>query len=137
LTMRERMAQHRANPACASCHAQMDLLGFALENFDFVGRWRTRDETFAPIDASGALPDGTPFEGVVGLRQAVLKRPDQFVSTMTEKLLAYALGRGIEYQDAPAVRKIVRAASHDDYRFSSLILGIVESLPFQMKRSQS
>ena len=136
-TMRERMAQHRANPVCASCHAQMDLLGVALENFDFVGRWRTRDESLAPIDASGALPDGTPFQGIVGLRQAMLKRPDQFVSTMTEKLLAYALGRGIEYHDAPAVRKIVGAASHDDYRFSSLILGIVESLPFQMKRSQS
>ena len=137
LTMRERMAQHRANPACASCHAQMDPLGFALENFDFVGRWRTRDESFFPIDASGSLPDGTTFDGVVGLRQAVLKRPDQFVSTMTEKLLAYALGRGLEYHDAPAIRTIVRAASRDEYRFSTLILGIVESLPFQMKRSQS
>jgi hypothetical protein len=137
LTMRERMAQHRANPVCASCHAMMDPPGFALENFDFVGRWQARDETRTPIDASGTLPDGTRFDGVVGLREALLKNRELFVATMTEKLLTFALGRGVEYYDEPAVRKIVRDASAHGYKFSSLVHGVVNSLPFQMRRSQS
>jgi hypothetical protein len=135
LTMRDRMAQHRANPVCASCHAMMDPLGFALENFDFVGKHRVVDETFQRIDTSGSLPDGTTFEGAAGLRSALLRHPDRFVQTMTQKLLAYALGRGLEYYDAPAVRRIVRDASRDDYRFSAIVRGIVDSVPFEMRRS--
>ncbi len=135
-SMREAMEQHRANPACASCHAQMDPLGFALENFDAIGRWRTRGESNATIDASGELPDGTRFEGPAGLRSALLRSPEQFVATVTDKLLMYALGRGIEYFDAPTVRAIVRDAATDDYRFSSLVLGIVNSPPFQMRKSE-
>ena len=137
LSMREAMEQHRANPVCASCHRLMDPPGFALEQFDAVGRYRTRNEAGAPIDASGVLPDGTPFEGAAGLRDALLKRPDLFVTTLTEKLLTYALGRGVEHYDAPAVRAIVRDAERDDSRFSSIVLGIVESMPFQMRRSAS
>ena len=133
--MRERMAAHRANPVCASCHQIMDPVGFSLENYDAVGRWRT-DETGAPIDASGNLPDGVKFEGASGLRQALMSRPELFVTTMTEKLLTYGLGRGLEYYDAAAVRNIVRDAHSKDDRFSSLILGIVNSTPFQMRRSQ-
>ena len=136
-SMREAMEQHRANPACASCHAQMDPLGFALENFDAIGQWRTRGESNATIDASGELPDGTRFEGPAGLRSALLRSPEQFVATVTDKLLMYALGRGIEYFDAPTVRAIVRDAATDDYRFSSLVLGIVNSPPFQMRKSES
>ena len=135
LTMRERMAAHRANPVCASCHQIMDPVGFSLENYDAIGRWRT-DETGAPIDASGNLPDGVKFEGASGLRRALMSRPELFVTTMTEKLLTYGLGRGLEYYDAAAVRKIVRDAHSKDDRFSSLILGIVNSTPFQMRRSQ-
>ena len=135
--MRDRMAEHRANPACASCHAIMDPPGLALENFDFVGKWRDIDESGQPIDASGTLPDGTKFDGVVGLRQALLGRSEQFVRTITEKLLTYALGRGTEYYDAPAIRKIVREAAAENYRFSSVVLGVARSLPFQMRRSAS
>jgi hypothetical protein len=135
LSMRERMVQHRANAVCASCHAMMDPLGLSLENFDAVGRWRTRGESFAPIDASGAMPDGTTFEGVAGLRQALLNEPDVFVGTLTEKLLVYALGRGLEYYDAPAVRAITRDAARHEYRFSALLTGIVQSTPFQMRRA--
>ena len=113
----------------------MDPLGFALENFDAIGRWRT-DDNGVPIDASGTLPDGTEFDGVTDLRQAVLKRPELFVYTVTEKLLTYALGRGLEQYDAPAIRKIVRDAGQDEYRFSSLILGVVMSTPFQMRMSK-
>jgi hypothetical protein len=132
--MRERMAQHRASPACASCHAMMDPLGFSLENFDAVGRWRTISESGAPIDASGKLPNGTAFEGPGGLRSSLLQS-DRFVSTLTEKMLTYALGRGVEYYDAPAVRAIVRDAAKNDYRFSSLLAGIVQSTPFRMRRT--
>jgi Protein of unknown function (DUF1592)/Protein of unknown function (DUF1588)/Protein of unknown function (DUF1587)/Protein of unknown function (DUF1585)/Protein of unknown function (DUF1595)/Planctomycete cytochrome C len=132
LSVRERMERHRDNPACASCHKIMDPLGFALENFDAVGRWRLRDEGDA-IDASGQLADGTRVDGVVSLRQALLKRPDVFVGTLTEKLLTYSLGRGLDYYDMPAVRAIVREASADNSRFSSLVLGIVKSAPFQMR----
>ncbi len=136
LSVRQRMEQHRANPACASCHARMDPLGFALENFDGIGRWRTTSEADTPIDASGILPDGTRFQGPVGLREVILGQPERFVTTVTERLLTYALGRGVEYYDAPAIRKIRRKAASEDYRWSSLILGIVKSTPFQMRRSQ-
>ncbi len=135
LTMRERMAQHRANPPCAGCHKLMDPIGFSLENYDAVGRWRTT-EGGVPVDAAGGLPDGSTFTGAAGLRQALLRNPELFVTTTAEKLLTYALGRGVEEDDAPAVRGIVRAARADDYRFSSLVLGIVNSTPFQMRRSQ-
>ncbi len=135
LTLRERIAEHRANPACAGCHDIIDPVGFALENYDAVGRWRTRDGE-APVDASGTLPDGTRFHGPAGLRKALLERSDLFASTVAEKLLIYALGRGLEYYDAPAVRKIVRDAAQDDYRFSSLIMGVVRSTPFQMRNPQ-
>ena len=137
LSMRERMTQHRANPVCASCHRMMDPLGLALENFDAVGRWRTHGEGHTPIDASGSLPDGTTFEGVTGLREALLSQSELFVTTTTEKLLTYALARGLEYYDAPAVRAIAREGAPGGYRLSDLILGIVKSDAFQMRRSQS
>ena len=137
LSMRERMVQHRRNPVCAACHAMMDPVGLSLENFDAIGRWRALTDGFAPIDASGALPDGTAFDGVAGLRQALVSRGDQFVRTLTEKLLTYGLGRAVEYYDQPAVRAIERQAAQDDYRFSSLVLGIVKSTPFQMRRPPS
>jgi hypothetical protein len=131
-TMREQMAEHRANPVCASCHKIMDPVGFALENFDAIGAWRT-EEPGGRIDASGELADGTRVDGVVALRRAIVSRPDVFVGTMTEKLLTYALGRGLDYHDAPVVRGIVRDAARNDYRFSTLILGVVHSTPFQMR----
>jgi mono/diheme cytochrome c family protein len=137
LTVRERMVQHRANPACASCHQLMDPVGLATENFDAVGRWRTVSEAGTPIDASGGLPDGSTFDGALGLRTAVLSRPELFVTTMTEKLMIYALGRGLEYYDAPAVREITRNAKAKDYKLSSVVLGIVNSTPFKMRRSHS
>ena len=137
LSMREAMEQHRANPVCSSCHRLMDPPGFALEQFDAVGKYRAHNEANAPIDASGILPDGTVFEGAAGLRDALLRRPDLFVTTLTEKLLTYALGRGVEHYDAPAIRAVVRDAERDGSRFSSIILGIVESVPFQMRRSAS
>jgi hypothetical protein len=131
-TMREQMEQHRNSPACASCHKAMDPFGFALENFDVVGAWRTANQTGAVIDAADVLPNGARVDGVAGLRKALLERPDVFVRTLTEKLFVYALGRGLTYQDMPAVRKIVRDARARDYRFSALISGIVDSVPFQM-----
>ncbi len=134
LSVRERLAEHRRNAPCAGCHRLMDPVGFALENFDAVGRWRTLEEG-RPIDATGGLPDGSRFEGVTGLEQALLKRPDLFVGTLAEKLLTYALGRGVEYYDAPAIRKIVRDARAQDYRFSSLFVGIANSTPFKMRKS--
>ena len=137
ISMREAMEQHRANPVCASCHQLMDPPGFALEQFDAVGRYRTRNESNAPIDASGVLPDGTRFDGAAGLRAALLERPDLFVTTLTEKLLTYALGRGVEYYDAPAIRAIAGAAAADGHRFSTLILGVIKSPPFQMRRTRS
>lgn len=133
LSMRQAMSRHRANPVCAGCHSLMDPLGFGMENFDPIGRWRTRDASSSPIDASGVLPDGTKFNGVTELRQALVRQPEQFVSTLTEKLLTYALGRGLEYYDAPVVRSIVRNAGRDNYRFSAVLLGIVKSMPFQMR----
>ena len=137
LTVRERMIEHRKNPACASCHQLMDPVGLSTENFDAVGRWRTQSEAGTPVDASGGLPDGRTFDGAIGLRQAILSRPELFVSTMTEKLMTYALGRGLEYYDAPAVREIARTARPKDYRFSSVILGIVSSTPFRMRSVSS
>ena len=136
LTMRQAMVRHREDPACSVCHAPMDPIGFSLENFDAIGRWR--DTTAGvPVDASGTLPDGAAFEGPTGLRDLLLARPDDFVGTVTEKLMGYALGRAIEYHDAPTVRKIVREAAGDDYRWSSIVLGIVKSTAFQMRRSDS
>jgi len=132
-SMRERMSQHRSNAVCASCHAVMDPPGLALENFDAVGRWRSVDDSYTPLDVSGTLPDGSRFEGVSGLRQALLGKTGQFVGTYTEKLMTYALGRGLEYYDAPTVRAIASNAARDDYRFSAIILGIVNSAPFQMR----
>lgn len=135
VSMRERMAEHRANPACSGCHKLMDPVGFSLENYDAVGRWRTTEEN-KPIDASGGLPDGSKFEGVSGLQRALLSRPELFATTFSDKLLTYALGRGVEYYDAPAVRKIVREARANNFRFSSFIMGVVSSTPFQMRRAQ-
>ncbi len=135
LSVRERLALHRANMPCAGCHRLMDPVGFSLENYDAVGRWRTIEEA-KPIDSSGGLPDGSTFQGVAGLQKALLSRPEMFVSTFTEKLMTYALGRGVEYYDGPAVRKIVADAGAKNYRFSSVVLGIVNSTPFQMRRTQ-
>jgi hypothetical protein len=132
LTVRERLEEHRKNPACAVCHKIMDPVGFALENFDAVGQWRDSDAG-NPIDASGVLVDGTKVDGPVALRNAIAKRPETFAGTMTEKMLTYALGRGLEYYDMPAVREIVREMSKSDYHFSALIDGIVKSAPFQMR----
>jgi hypothetical protein len=134
-TIRERLAQHRQNPACASCHAVIDPPGFALENFDALGRWRQVDESGQKVDAVGTTVSGAEIDGISGLRATLLQRPEQFPTTVTEKLLAYSLGRRLEYYDRPAVRQIVRAAAADDYRWSSLILGIVNSPTFLMRGS--
>ena len=131
-SMREQMAAHRANPVCASCHKLMDPIGLALENFDAIGRWRTKDAA-GPIDASGDLLDGTHVDGVVQLREALLKRPDVFVGTLTEKLMTYALERGVDAPDMPTVRSIVRDVGQRNYKFSTLVLGIVKSPAFQMR----
>ena len=134
LPMRERMAEHRKNPVCASCHARMDPLGLALENFDATGRWRAT-EGRSVIDASASLQDGTTFVGPTGLRSVLLIRREEFARTVTAKLLTFALGRGIEHYDAPAIRTILREAAHSEYAFSSILMGIVKSVPFQMRRS--
>jgi mono/diheme cytochrome c family protein len=134
LSVRERMEMHRKNPSCASCHQMMDPLGFALENFDAVGKWRDL-EGGKPIDASGQTPDGHAFNGPAELRQLVVARQERFVAALTSKLMTYALGRGLEYYDAPAVRKIVRDAAPSQYRWSAIVLGIVRSLPFQQRMS--
>ncbi len=136
-TMRERMERHRANPACAACHRMMDPPGFALEHFDAIGRWRAADEYGAPVDAAGALADGTAVDGPAALRHAVLAHETSVVRTVTEKLLTYAVGRRMESFDQPAIRRIVRDAAAGGYRWSSIIRGIVESVPFQMRRSES
>ena len=135
-SMRERMEQHRANPVCAACHARMDPLGFALENFDAIGKWRATDGG-SPIDASGALPDGAAFDGPAGLRRMLVERRAEVVEAVTAKLMTYALGRGVETADMPAIRRIVRDAAASDYRWSSVVLGIVRSIPFQMRRAAS
>jgi hypothetical protein len=137
LSVRERMEAHRANPACATCHRVMDPIGFALEHFDAVGRWRLTTEAGTLVDAKGVLADGTAVHGPASLREALLERKEQFVSAFTQKLLAYALGRDVEYYDQPTVRKMIRGAATDNYRWSSIILGVVRSMPFQMRRSES
>jgi hypothetical protein len=135
-SVREIMEDHRAKPSCNACHGVMDPLGFALENFDAIGEWRTMDRYAGePIDASGQLIDGTKVAGPADLRAALVRKPNQFVQTLTEKLMTYALGRSVEYYDMPAVRQIVRDAAKDNYRFSSLVLGIVKSAPFQMRKA--
>ncbi len=136
LPMREQMAAHRANPACAGCHAQMDQLGFALENFDAIGEWRDIYVSGAPVNAAAELPDGTKFSGPAELRKVLVQHSDQFLTTISEKLLTYALGRGLEASDAPAVRKIKRDAARENYRFATLIQGVVTSTPFQMRMAQ-
>jgi hypothetical protein len=135
LSVRKRLAEHRTNPTCAGCHNLMDPVGLSLEKFDAIGRRRAADGGM-PIDASGSLPDGSQFQDVQGLEQALLRRPELFVGTLSEKLLTYALGRGVEPYDAPAVRAIVREARPQNFRVSSLILGVVKSQPFQMRKSQ-
>ena len=129
------MEQHRSNPGCASCHRVLDPIGFALENFDAVGAWRTRDGGTLgdEIDATGQLIDGTKVDGVVALRQALVREPEVFVRTLTEKLLTYAVGRSLTAADMPVVRSVVREARPNNYRFSALVLGIVHSAPFQMR----
>jgi hypothetical protein len=133
LSVRQRTERHRTNPACASCHARMDPLGFALENFDAIGRWRGR-ESGQPIDASGSLPDGTRFSGVDELRRAILGQPEVFLRATTGKLLAYAIGRALEPGDAPVVRRIVRESEGDGYRWSAIVQGVVRSAPFLMRK---
>jgi len=135
LTMRQQLEQHRANPTCASCHSRMDPIGFALENYDAVGKWRAK-EGEAPIDASGKLPDGRTFEGPAGLRKLLIERyRDDFVATVSGKLLIYATGRGLEAYDMPTIRAIMKKAAGDDYRLTALIAAVVESEPFQMRRT--
>jgi hypothetical protein len=133
LTMRQRMEEHRKNPACAACHARMDPLGFALENFDGIGGWRTHEGS-TPIDASSALPDGTKLSGPEDLRKLLLTRQNEYIETVADKLLTYAIGRGTEYYDAPVTRQIIRTIAPQDYRWSALISAIVKSQPFQMRR---
>jgi hypothetical protein len=130
-SLRDRMELHRNNPVCAGCHQRMDPLGFALENFDALGKWRTVADG-EKVDVSASLPDGTAFEGIAGLRNLLLNHKDDYVRTLTEKLLAYSIGRGVEYYDLPAIRKIARESARNDHRWSSLVLGIVQSTPFSM-----
>ena len=132
-SLREQLEKHRADRACASCHAKMDPLGFSLEQYDAIGHFRA-EEGGTAIEASGSLPDGTPMDGLEGLKKVVLNRRDEFVECLAAKMLTYALGRGLESYDQPAVRAIRRSAANEDYRFSSIILGIVNSVPFQMRR---
>jgi hypothetical protein len=134
LTLRDAMLRHRASPACATCHARMDPIGFAMENFDAIGKWREHDAGNR-IDVSGTFPDGTKFDGIAGLKRELLRQPERFVGTMAEKLLMYAIGRNVHYYDAPAVRAIMREAAARNNTFSSLVLGVVKSRPFQMRQS--
>jgi hypothetical protein len=133
--VRQRLAEHRKNAICATCHNLMDPIGLSLEKFDAVGRRRTA-EGGTPIDASGGLPDGSRFADVNGLEDALLRRPELFVAALTEKLLTYASGRGVEYYDQPAIRAIVQDAKAHEFKLSSIILGIVKSKPFQMRTSR-
>jgi mono/diheme cytochrome c family protein len=136
LPLRQLMEKHRANPGCANCHAPMDPLGFALENFDAIGRWRTVDAD-SPIDSSGILPDGIQLNGPSSLRTVLLRRPEEFVSVVAERMLTFALGRRMDFYDAPAIRKMVRDAARQDYRWSSLVISTVKSMPFQMRRTRN
>jgi hypothetical protein len=135
LSVRELMAEHRSNAVCAACHAMIDPAGFALENFDAVGQWRTADETGKPIDASGELPDGTHFSSVSEFRQALTSHPERFVTTLIEKMMTYGLGRGLTYHDAAAVRRIRGVAAASNYQLSLILDGIIESDQFQMRRA--
>jgi hypothetical protein len=135
-SIRERLAQHRTSPTCASCHSVIDPMGFALEHFDAIGGWRTVDESGKPVDSSGTTPNGSKVDGLASLRALLLQKPEQFPRTITEKLLAYALGRHLEYSDRPAIRTIVRDAAASDYRWSSIVLGIVRSPSFLMRSTQ-
>ena len=132
-TVREKLERHRANAVCAACHRNIDPVGFALENFDAVGQWQTKTREGLPIDAAGMLADGTKVDGPVALRNAILSRPDVFVGTIAEKMLIYALGRGLEPVDMPVVRGVVRGAAAQNYAMQSILLGIVRSVPFQMR----
>jgi hypothetical protein len=132
-TVREQLERHRADPVCASCHNKLDPLGFALENFNAVGQWQEVTRDGLEIDSAGILADGTPIDGPIQLREAILARPEVFTGTVTEKLMIYALGRGLDAGDMPYVREILRNAAEEDYRLISIILGIVDSLPFQMR----
>jgi hypothetical protein len=132
-TVREQLERHRANPVCASCHRNIDPVGFALENFDAVGQWRARTREGLAIDSAGVLSDGTRIDGPVALRRALMSRPEAFVGTVTEKLLIYALGRGLEPVDMPVVRGIVRNTTAQDYAMQAILLEIVKSTPFQMR----
>jgi hypothetical protein len=134
LALRQRMELHRKNTQCASCHRRMDPMGFSLENFDALGKWRSESDG-APVDASATLPDGTRFDGLPGLRSFLTSHQEDFVRTFASKLLAYGMGRGIEYTDLPAIRKISRDSAKDDYRWSSVLLGVVSSVPFKMGSS--
>jgi hypothetical protein len=136
VSLRERMEKHRANPVCAGCHRSMDPIGFAMENFDGIGRWRAQEDQQA-IDAAGTLFTGAKIDGIAGLRREIAARPDVFVGVLTERMLTYALGRGLEHYDMPAVRKIVRDARATNYRFSSIVLGVTQSVPFRMKETAS
>jgi len=129
------MEQHRADPLCASCHVKMDPLGFALENFDAIGKWRTHSEVGLELDTVGTMPDGSVLNGPAGLRDVLMSQEDEFTRTAIQKLLIYALGRGIEYYDQPAIREIMRNAEADDHRWSSVIMEVVKSTPFQMRRA--
>jgi hypothetical protein len=132
-TMREKLAQHRSSPTCNNCHSVIDPLGFALENFDVIGGWRTIDEAGRPVDATGETLGGAKIDGLRGLRSLLLEQPEQFPRTVTDKLMAYALGRRVEYYDRPAIRKIVHDAAAQNYRWSSLIIGIIKSPSFVMR----
>ncbi len=133
-SIRMQMEDHRKNPMCASCHQKMDPIGFSFENYNAIGQWREKDGKW-PVDASGKLPDGRAFVGAQELEQIYRKQPEQFASCVTEKLMTYALGRGVERYDRPTVKSIVNKISGDDYRFSSLVMAVVESMPFQMRRT--
>jgi hypothetical protein len=134
LTLREMMAKHRANAVCASCHSTIDPLGFSLEQFDGIGKYRKVDAGFQPIDSSGTLPDGSKFGNIDEFRGLLLAKKDQFVMTLSNKLMMYALGRATDYYDAPALRKVVHDAAASNYKFSAIVMGIVKSAPFQMRK---
>jgi hypothetical protein len=136
LTLRDAMIRHRANPACASCHARMDPIGFALENYDAVGKWRD-DDAGKPIDVKSSLPDGTEVNGLGGVKQLVLKSPEQFVEALTSKLMMFALGRNVQYFDEPAIRQIARDSAKQNYTFASQVLGVVASPQFQMRQARA
>ena len=134
-TLREQLKRHRDHPACANCHNLIDPAGFALENFDAIGRWRDRDDSWNAIDSAAVLPDGTTVRTVEELKRALADKPERFATTITERLLTYALGRGLEPYDAPSVRKIVSTAAADDYRIQALIVGVAQSYPFVTRRT--